>query len=233
MSQSFNLYQLQKIDSRIDQLVHRMDEIIALINDRTSISLLETELRTADSKREELLQEISDLDSDISKKKIKVNQSESSLYGGKVQNPKELQSLQAEIASINKNISEKEFDLVELMQLFETLENQVEILQQNLKKTITEKEESNNQLIEEKIKLENEKLKLESERLVAISQVKRDFLNVYEDIRKKRRNIAVSIVEEDMCSACGVSLTPSECQAARSSDQIVFCPSCSRILYAG
>ena len=160
MSQSFNLYQLQKIDSRIDQLVHRMDEITTLVNDRTSIGLLETELRTADLKREDLLQEISDLDGDISKKKIKVNQSESSLYGGKVQNPKELQSLQAEIASINKNITEKEFNLVELMQHFETSENQVEILQHNLKKAIVEKEESNHLLIEEKNKLENEKLKL-------------------------------------------------------------------------
>jgi predicted nucleic acid-binding Zn-ribbon protein len=233
MSQSFNLYQLQKIDSRIDQLVHRMDEIAALIKDRTSINLLETELETADSKREKLLQEISDLDGDISRKKIKVNQSESSLYGGKVQNPKELQSLQAEIASINKNISEKESNLVELMQHFETSEKQVEILQQDLKNKIVEKEENNIQLLEEKNKLENEKLKLESERVVATSQVKHDFLIVYEDIRKKKRNIAVSVVEEDTCSACGVSLTPSEWQAARSTDQIVFCPSCSRILYAG
>ena len=75
--------------------------------------------------------------------------------------------------------------------------------------------------------------KLDSERQLAVSQIKPQHLVTYEEIRKKKKNIAVTIVEDNTCSACGVSITPSDWQAARSPDQIIFCPSCSRILYAG
>jgi len=233
MSQSFNLYQLQKIDSRIDQLIHRVNEISLLLDDNSAINEIDAELKETERKRDNLYQEISDLDDEIGRKKIKVNQSESSLYGGKVQSPKELQSLQAEISSINKNISEKESTLVELMQLFEKAEAEIESTKNSLDKANVDKKERDHQLLLEKQTLENEKSKLESERCVAISQVKPEYLEKYEEIRKKRKNIAVTSVEEDTCSACGVSLTPSEWQSARSSDKICFCPSCSRILYAG
>jgi len=233
MSQSFNLYQLQKIDSRIDQLVQRVSEISTLVNDKRTINDLDAELKETEYKRDNLYQEIGDLDDEIAKKKIKINQSESSLYGGKVQSPKELQSLQAEISSINKNITEKESNLVELMQVFEKAEAEIESSKKSLEKAKDDKEKRDHQLLLEKQTLENEKSKLESERCVAISQVKPDYLDKYEVIRKKRKNIAVTSVQEDTCSTCGVSLTPSEWQSARSSDKICYCPSCSRILYAG
>jgi len=233
MSQSFNLYQLQKIDSRIDQINQRMSSIEHSIKNESRIESERKNVYLSETRREKLFQEISDLDEEINKKKIKVNQSEASLYGGKVQNPKELQSLQAEIASINKNITEKEATQADLIQDFELAEKEVESANMLLKTAIDEKEKEKVELMQENQNLGKEKEKLDSERLVAITQVKIDYLKIYEDIRKKRKNLAVSIVEDDTCTACGVNLTPSEWQAARSTDQLNFCPSCSRILYAG
>jgi hypothetical protein len=233
MSQSFNLYQLQRIDSTRDQLMHRMDQIQQEIDDHTRINILEENLKGLEFHREDLYKIIADLDQDIENKKIRINQSESSLYGGKVQNTKELQALQTEIESLNKYVSEKEIDLTSKMVAFEACERDLEVSQKELNDEFSSREKQNILLMQENKVLQKDLEKLDSERLVAVSQIKNQHLIVYEDIRKKKKNIAVSIVEDDTCSACGVSITPSEWQAARSPDVVVFCPSCSRILYAG
>ncbi len=233
MSQSFNLYQLQRIDSTRDQLLHRVDQIQHEIDDDSLINILEENLKGLELHREDLYKKIADLDQDIENKKIRINQSESSLYGGKVQNTKELQALQTEIESLNRYVSEKELDLTSMMVAFEACEKDLEVSQKELNDEFSSREMQNILLMQEKMVLQKDLENLDSERLVAVSQIKNQHLMVYEDIRKKKKNIAVSIVEDDTCSACGVSITPSEWQAARSPDVVVFCPSCSRILYAG
>ncbi len=233
MSQSFNLYQLERIDTRKDQLIHRAEQVQIEIEDRTSIDLLENILKDLEAKREDLLDHIGDLDQDIQNKKIKVSQSEASLYGGKVQNPKELQALQAEIESLCKFVADKEANLSSMMSEFESIEKDLFQTQADLGKELSSKEKQKNMLMLENHNIFKDLEKVDSERLVAVSQIKAEHLITYEKIRKKKKNIAVSIVEDDTCSACGVSITPSEWQAARSPDVVVFCPSCSRILYAG
>jgi predicted nucleic acid-binding Zn-ribbon protein len=233
MSQSFNLYQLQRIDSKRDQLIQRVDFIQHVIEDRTEINHLEKNLVDLEVNRDSLLEKIALVDQDIQGKKIKINQSESSLYGGKVQNPKELQALQAEIASLNKYVSENETKLTSMMQEFEMIEKQDDQARAALEEGISTREKQNVLYLNEKDSILKELEKLDSERQLAITQIYPQHILKYEEIRKKKKNIAVTNVEDDTCSACGVSLTPSEWQAARSPDQIVFCPSCSRIIYAG
>lgn len=233
MSQSFNLYQLERIDTRKDQLLNRVEQVQKEIDDRKNIDLLENKIINLETMREDLLERIGELDLDVQNKKIRINQSEASLYGGKVQNPKELLALQTEIESLSKNVIEKEATLTSMMGDFESIEKDLIQMQTKLDGELSAKEILINQLKLEKINILKDLEKVESERLVAVSQIKIDHLNTYEEIRRKKKNIAVSIVEDDTCSACGVSITPSEWQAARSPDVVVFCPSCSRILYAG
>ena len=233
MSQSFNLYQVQRIDTRIDLLISRNDQIKGELEDRAELQNAENLLQAAENHQFELLESIDKLDNEIQAKKIKVNQSEASLYGGKVQNPKELQSLQAEIDSLNKNILEKERMLTDLTSAYESSESEVSKRKIDLSNLVTEKNSHDRILSSEKESNIKELERLHSERNVAASQVQPRFMEVYEEIRKKRKNLAVTSIDDGTCSACGVSLTPSEVQSARSVTQITFCPSCSRILYAG
>ncbi|MGZ9220523.1 MAG: C4-type zinc ribbon domain-containing protein [Anaerolineales bacterium] len=39
-------------------------------------------------------------------------------------------------------------------------------------------------------------------------------------------------MSDGSCAACGTTLTPSQQQIARSTSQLIYCPSCGRILYA-
>jgi uncharacterized protein len=233
MSQSFNLYQLQRIDTKMDQLRQRVEKANVVIKDNKEIDTLQEILHSLEKTRDELLDNIGCVDAEIQSKKIKINQSESSLYGGKVQNPKELQALQAEIASLTNFVTAKEKELSAMMQEFETMEIQVDKARTTLEEGVALKIKNDQKLSEENYANLKDLEKLDSERQLAVSQIKPQHLVTYEEIRKKKKNIAVTIVEDNTCSACGVSITPSDWQAARSPDQIIFCPSCSRILYAG
>ena len=122
MSQSFNLYQLQRIDTKMDQLRQRVEKANVAIKDHKEIDTLQENLHSLEKTRDELLDHIGSVDAEIQSKKIKINQSESSLYGGKVQNPKELQALQAEIASLTNFVTAKEKELSAMMQEFESME---------------------------------------------------------------------------------------------------------------
>jgi predicted nucleic acid-binding Zn-ribbon protein len=233
MSQSFNLYQLQRIDTKMDQLRQRVEKANVAIKDHKEIDTLQENLHSLEKTRDESLDHIGSVDAEIQSKKIKINLSESSLYGGKVQNPKELQALQAEIASLTNFVTAKEKELSVLMQEFESMEIQVDKARTTLEDGVALKQKNDQRLSEENHTNLKDLEKLDSERQLAVSQIKPQHLVTYEEIRKKKKNIAVTIVEDNTCSACGVSITPSDWQAARSPDQIIFCPSCSRILYAG
>jgi predicted nucleic acid-binding Zn-ribbon protein len=233
MSQSFNLYQLQRIDTKMDQLRQRVEKANVAIKDHKEIDTLQENLHSLEKTRDESLDHIGSVDAEIQSKKIKINLSESSLYGGKVQNPKELQALQAEIASLTNFVTTKEKELSVLMQEFESMEIQVDKARTTLEDGVVLKQKNDQRLSEENHANLKDLEKLDSERQLAVSQIKPQHLVTYEEIRKKKKNIAVTIVEDNTCSACGVSITPSDWQAARSPDQIIFCPSCSRILYAG
>jgi predicted nucleic acid-binding Zn-ribbon protein len=71
-----------------------------------------------------------------------------------------------------------------------------------------------------------------SERNAVIKDLAAHAIQDYEQLRKQRRGIAVTTVSDSACAACGTTLTASQQQSARSTNQLFHCPSCGRILYA-
>ncbi len=56
-------------------------------------------------------------------------------------------------------------------------------------------------------------------------------LSLYDQLRQQRRGVAVAVISDNSCEACGSTLSLAQIQSARSSGQVMFCPSCGRILY--
>ncbi len=233
MSLSFHLFQIQKIDTQIDKISLRISEISNLISDNSSIVELENHLSVTESSRKAYEVDVLKIEEEINQKKIKIQQSEASLYGGSIKNPKELQSIQSEIASLKNRISEMEEVQLTLMLALDEATKKAEEAISSLSDASHSKQVSVALLTGEKRELEKKKEKLLSERLVASSQISQQNLELYEGLRKKKRNLAITSIVDETCSGCGTLLTAAEIQAAKSTEQIVFCPSCGRILYAG
>jgi len=233
MSQAFHLFQLQKIDSQMDQLNARIAEIQRFLE---SDERLQASRMILEEKQEILRKSqihLKRIEQDVAAKRAKLEQSENNLYSGRVHIPKELQDIQSEVASLKRFISGLEDQQLEAMLKVEA--DQAEVEHSGADFHRVEAEVAADQAA---MRGELQRNKTASERLVTeknllVKQVSADNFTLYEKLRKSRKNIAVAAVLDSTCSACGSTLTPAECQAAKSPQNIVFCPSCGRIVYGG
>jgi len=227
----FQLYQLQQIDTKIDASLNRIDEIDRFIAGNTSIKNAQDQLSSSENKYIEEKNLFEHLNSEVQAKKNKKAQSESSLYGGTVKNPKELQDFQQEISSLTKIILKLEDELLEKLIELENFEEQMKAAKENLKQSLSNYETQKSLLVAErsnKIKdIENLKTKKDS----LIGNIDKSALENYQTLRKSKNGIAVVEIQDDSCSGCGTSLTPNQRQKARSANKLFSCPSCRRIVY--
>lgn len=233
MSLPFKLFRLQQIDSSIDRSRNRLAEIETLL-------AADVILRAAQFDESQKLDLVTLARKDLKKseeivrgQQIKIATSEAALYGGKIKIPKELQDLQAEIASLKKFLLSFEDEQIEKMLAVEEAE---QVHAQSL--LLLQKEQSRHdadvrQLVDEKAHLEGDLARLLSERDAAQEALPEEEHLLYDRLRQTRRGVAVAQVKNKSCSACGSTLNAALLQAASLPGQIARCDTCGRILYSG
>ena len=233
MSQSLNLFRLQQIDTQLDQTIQQLTEIQNLLADSSVVQAAETHRNAAETalKTERKLLQQAELK--VQDQKIKIEQTEAALYGGKVRNPKELQDLQHESASLKKYLLTLEDRLLEVMFSVEDLEAEAAAKQQEYLKILAETEEQHAQLRGKQTQLNQVRERLNIERQAAENTLANAEIAIYEQLRKTRSGVAVAKITDRTCGACGAALTPSLIQAANAPQQFARCASCGRILYPG
>jgi predicted nucleic acid-binding Zn-ribbon protein len=233
MSQSFHLYQLQKIDSQIDQGILRISEIKSQIESDLRVSDAQHQMESDLAELKTAQTTLSRMEHEAEAKRVKLEQSEASLYGGKVHIPKELQDLQHEVASLKKTVNAMEDQQLEAMMKVEEAQDKVEQSRKLLThmQGVTASETA--VLNGESSMLNALKERLLLERTAILSQIDSVTLDEYNRLRKNKRGVAVATINEDACSACGTQLTAAERQLAHSPAQIYHCPSCGRFIYGG
>ncbi len=230
---SFHLYQLQKVDLRLDHLNQRLEKIALLLNNNPRLVKAQNQVDLTLSIIHGKEDELAKLEQTAAAKKIKIDQSEAALYNGKIINPKELKDLQAEINSLKRAVGTVEDEQLTLMSQLEEIHLTLLQDQKSYDSVLAESESDNQQLFGEKSELDKEKEKLITERQAASGQIQAEVMNIYEKLRMSKNHIAVSAIEDQSCATCGSEITASDIQKARSSTSLSFCPSCGRIIYAG
>jgi predicted nucleic acid-binding Zn-ribbon protein len=202
-----------------------------LKNDPSLISAAKNLEETKNS-HQELTQRLSEHESRINEKRIKLEQSESSLYKGNISNPKELQDIQKEVSILKNQLMTLEETQLDLMFQLEKSQELVENAKRNFETTRKMNESKNTELQANQNKLGVEQSKLKDEKQVVTAQLPQSLLSVYEKLYSTKKGLVVSKVEEGCCEFCGASLTPSEIQQAKSPLNVTYCSACGRILYA-
>jgi len=231
MNTGFQLFQLQTIDSELDKDQRRINEINQIISLSEEVEQANQAYLQSESNLKSVKSEFNQIDYDLQQKKIKKSQSEASLYGGTIKNPKELQDLQLEISSLNKVITDLDETLLEKLVNLDQSEELVKQKKSELNLSISQFETTKSRLVAEKNNLENSIKTLNVKRNSIILQIEKSALGTYDSLRQSKNGYAVACLQDDSCSACGSSLTASQCQQARSSSKLFFCPSCGRIIY--
>jgi len=231
MSAALGLYRLQQVDTQVDQIKSRLKSIQEILENDHDLKRATENV----SSNEELLKHanasLKQSESDVEMQRIKIEQTESSLYGGSVKNPKELQDLQMEAASLKKHMETLEERELEAMASTEQAEKTLSESKQALELVEANQKDQYHDLTQESEKLRKDLERLESERNAAAGDVENNILKIYSSLREQKRGVAVVLVTENSCGACGATLTASQFQSARSAMQLFNCPTCGRILY--
>ena len=232
MSAALGLYRLQQVDSRIDQVQARVKTIQQILENDLELRAARERLETAESKYKDAERALKLSEAEVEKQRIKIEQTETSLYGGQVHNPKELQDLQKDIVSLKRHSETLEERELEAMLSVENIEKELQAAKTELERVESNLKEQNRDLAQESETLRKDLERLISEHQAVVADIAAQALNSYEQLRQQKRGIAVTTVTESSCEACGTTITPSQQQTARSTSQLFHCPTCGRVLYA-
>ncbi len=233
MSAALGLLRLQQVDSRLNQMQGRIDQIRVTLESDADLQEAREDLEHAQALQAKCDDDRQAAETEAKALRLKIQQAEASLYGGKVRNPKELQDLEADVASLKKHLATVDEQELSSMVSLEQRQNAVRLSLERLDAVKSRLEEQRVRLTAEEGELLRDRAALEAERQAALGALAPRHLETYEDLRKVRRGIAVAQVIDNACDACGTRLTASEQQNARHAAELVHCPSCGRILYAG
>jgi uncharacterized protein len=230
VSQPAALYHLQMLDSKLDEVRKRLNEIQKQLGAdqevraaQQLVSDIEADQHEWHSKQLLLELEKSSLQEDI-------NATETRLYGGQIFNPRELTDLQDKLNELKQRIEDLDEPILEAMVNTEDLSQRATLSRADLARILESKAESAGELGKEQIALTHTMVTLESEVQQARSPVEPTGLSLYDRLRAKPGGVSVATIRGSECGGCGVELTSQVVQRVRRGE-VVTCPTCGRILY--
>lgn len=232
MSAALGLYRLQQVDSQMDQAQSRLKAIRQTLENDAELRSANDQLATAEKDLTDATRQMKQAEAEVEKQRVKLQQTEASLYGGHVHNPKELQDLQKDVVSLKRHLETLEDRELEAMLVVENAETSSQNAKAALERITASRGDQFRQLTNESNVLNKDIERFSSERSAVVQDLAAQTIQSYEQLRKQRRGLAVTTVSDSACAACGTTLTASQQQSARSASQLFYCPSCGRILYS-
>ena len=231
MSASLGLFRLQQVDSKIDRARTKLEAIRQALENDAELREALKRAETTKAEHDRVNQILKNSEAEVKAQSIKIQQTEASLYSGSVKNPKELQDLQKEIASLKKHLITLEERELEAMVNAEQSEMEMETATTALEILQARLGNEHQKMIADQTALTLEVERLTEERGAVLGPIDAALLQIYDDLRQQKRGVAVTEVTDNSCSSCGATLNAALQQSARSS-KLMNCPSCGRILYS-
>ena len=233
---NFDITKLVELQA-IEKIIYKKAFEINRIRKNEKLHKLKTELvdisqscMIAGSELEALEHERKKAGDTIKLQEEKIKNIDEKLFSGTITSAKELMNYQEEIKQLkqaNENLEDREIKL-----MIEIDEKRPGLLELTEKKNLLEKEfEEISRELEVNVK-EIEKIisGLKQKRLDVIKKIPAEILKKYDELRKRKDGIAVSLMKNNFCQACSVQISSGELQKIKDGQKIHKCPMCSRML---
>jgi predicted nucleic acid-binding Zn-ribbon protein len=229
------LLEVQKHDTRADQIRHRqanLPERAALDARVAERAKAEREHQVTSARRDELLVEQERLEGEIAKAKERIAAVDGKLYGGATSNPRELQALQDEVASLGRRVGLLEDSEIEVMEQLEPIDKASETQQAALDELAATIDRLGVELTAAEAELGVDLDSVVKERSEAADAVPATLLEEYERIRARSGGIGVAALIGGQCGGCHLKLSAMELDRIKKlpPDGIVHCDECGRLL---
>ena len=225
------LYDLQQLDldiARAQKAKANLDDGSAK---RHQVDAVRQKLKNVGKLCNDSTAELQDHELNLTTVETKQKTFSDKLYGGSVSNPKELESMEAEIEMLGRQKDKLEVRILELMDAIEKRKTTVETVRLSL-----ETHEADLTVLTERIGQESDTLsakiqELTSQRDRLLPMVDPMLLKRYDAMRVRLGGVAVSQVEGGSCTACHTQITAGLLGSMKTAPELRTCENCSRILY--
>lgn len=154
------------------------------------------------------------------------------LDSGAVTSPKDLESLQREIASLAKRQQDLEDVVLEIMERNEAATARVSELQDRVASVRTKADDASARRTSATGELDAETTRVTKEREVVAGSVPDDLLKLYDKLRAQQGGVGAAKLFQRRCEGCRLELNITELNEIRAAarDEVLRCENCRRIL---
>lgn len=229
------LLELQDVDLRLQRLAHRRSSLLEiaeldrLLAEHRSLrdAAVVTETEVADLRR---LQ--AKADADVEQVRLRRDRDQQRLDSGQVGSPRELESLQHEIVSLQRRQGELEDVELDLMQRHEDAQRQLDRLRAELTDVEQRARETEKSRDAEWAGIDAEAVAAGAERASLAAGLPGDVLALYDKLRGSQGGVGAAALRGGRCEGCRLELTATERARLRAAapDEVLRCEECRRIL---
>lgn len=224
---------LQEIDTAIGRLHTRQralesGEVVAgarATADEAEIAFGELKLQIDELDRDQRRFE-SELDSLTQKEAAEQKR----MYDGSIANAKELAALQHEIDALAKRRSDREDELLALMEQRETVAAAAAEAESRSTELRTEVDRVSVEAGEELRRVTEELAQRTTDRDAIAPELDPELLELYEDLRRQKKGVGAAALVDGVCQACHEQLSAVELDKLKKTEGVRRCEYCRRIL---
>ena len=231
MSEVAMLFRLQEVDLDSLAVQRRLLEVKAQQGETEALREARQRVEMARKEAADWRTRMTELELTLDSLTEKIEAGEKRLYGGRIRNPKELESLQMETASLKKRLGTVEEEALQAMERVEETRAALSQAEQHLQQVEAEWREMQAALKAEQQDLQRKLASLRAEREKVVAALSPEALSAYDDLRKRKGGRAVARLEGNVCQGCQVSVSANKVRAAQAGGTLAFCGNCERILY--
>jgi predicted nucleic acid-binding Zn-ribbon protein len=229
------LLAVQALDTRIDQLAHRrrtLPEHALLTDLDDQLAALRDQLVEAETEQSDLARELSKAEGDVDQVRARAERDQKRLDAGQVSSPKELESLQHEIATLANRQGALEEVVLEIMERLESSQSRSAELtaqQEAAQARVAELTASRDTTITE---VDAEVEQLQAQRTTQAGSLDAAMVALYEKIREQQGGVGAAELRQRRCGGCRLELNNVEINELRDADpdEVMRCDECRRIL---
>ncbi|SDK87429.1 hypothetical protein SAMN05421874_11284 [Nonomuraea maritima] len=228
------LLDLAELDSALDRLAHRrrnLPELAEIDEKSKQYARLATQVIEAETEAGDLAREQTKAEHDVEAVRTRADRDQKRLDSGAVTSPRDLASLQSEIASLHRRQGDLEEVVLEIMERREAADTKVTDLvaqRDEVRAALTAAEDRRDASLQE---IEKEAGEVRGRRAAVAGEIAADLLGLYDKL-KDQYGIGAAMLHGGRCQGCKVALSIAEMNRIKAAphDEVLRCDECRRIL---
>ena len=224
------LIALQDIEKNISVLHKKVSEIPIKISDlETAAQSKKAAYEAGVSLAEELANRRRTLEGEVELARTKLSRLKEQLMA--VKTNKEYTAMLNEIKTAETHISNEEDKILDLMEELESGEKAIKLAETEMRRERAVIDDEIRRMKEDGPALESELEILRGEKASVEAGVNPELITDYRRISDARKGVALAEAKDELCGACHVRIRPQMYADLLLTETIMFCDSCSRILF--